>query len=155
MIYFYLNSLPFISDSTCSATSCSICSNSSDSGSEDNSSILSEKHAKAKPPETLPLTSEADTSGSVSEETKSMLEKRKPLKKSFSADILNHPPLPRFPRYDVKKFHQAKSETGYIPPLPFVPTVEVKSDDTMKFSKVHIPKLEVKVSVLHNFFNNF
>ena len=109
---------------------------------------MSEKLTKVKPPEILPSTSEADTSGSLNEETKLMIEKRKPLKKSFSADILNHPPLPRFPRYDVKKFHQTKSaESGYIPPLPFVP-VEVKSDEPMKFSKVHIPKLEVKVNDL-------
>lgn len=36
-----------------------------------------------------------------------------PIKKSFSADLLNHPPLPKFPRYRVKK-------TDAIPPLPLV-----------------------------------
>lgn len=36
------------------------------------------------------------------------------LKKSVSADILNHPPLPRFPRFDVKNFQKSEK----IPPLP-------------------------------------
>jgi len=46
------------------------------------------------------------------------------LKKSFSADILiDHPPLPRFPRYDVKRFQRSSTDTttsssSYIPPLP-------------------------------------
>lgn len=48
------------------------------------------------------------------------------LKKSLSADIINHPPLPRFPRYDVKRHQRSSTETtssgGYIPPLPQVPT---------------------------------
>lgn len=50
------------------------------------------------------------------------------LKKSLSADILNHPPLPRFPRYDVKRHQRSSTETtssgGYVPPLP-----QVMSDD--------------------------
>lgn len=50
------------------------------------------------------------------------------LKKSVSADILNHPPLPRFPRYDVKRNQRSSTETtssgGYVPPLP-----QVMSDD--------------------------
>ena len=50
------------------------------------------------------------------------------LRKSLSADILNHPPLPRFPRYDVKRSQRSSTETtssgGYIPPLP-----QVQADD--------------------------
>lgn len=51
----------------------------------------------------------------------------------MSADILNHPPLPRFPRYDVKRFQRIADETpisaGYIPPLPQLSPVERKHND--------------------------
>lgn len=61
------------------------------------------------------------------------------MRKSFSADILNHPPLPRFPRYDVKRSQRSSIEMtssgGYIPPLPQVSQLPIdKESPTENFS---------------------
>jgi WD repeat-containing and planar cell polarity effector protein len=80
--------------STCSLTSCSICSNSDYSSNDDeNLSDGSNKHEEFDYNNERPLM---------------------PMKKSLSADILNHPPLPKFPRYQVRRADDP------IPPLPLI-----------------------------------
>lgn len=111
-----LNLFIKFADSTCSITSCSICSNSCESESEDDaSSRSSEVHESPNP---VPS---SDSNEFRQENTGSPVRR---LKKSLSADILNHPPLPRFPRYDVKRTQRSSAETtsssSYIPPLPHV-----------------------------------
>lgn len=102
-------------DSTCSITSCSICSNSSDDGS-DGSDYSSDVEESTNNPHSSD--SNEFRPGSPA----------KPLKKSLSAEILNHPPLPRFPRYDVKRFPQCSNEmsisAGYVPQNPQASPVE-------------------------------
>lgn len=65
------------------------------------------------------------------------------MKKSLSADILNHPPLPRFPRYDVKRNQRSSTETtsscGYIPPLP-----QVLADDESFIADPHAAAATLK-----------
>lgn len=106
----------FVSDSTCSITSCSICSNSSGSDSEDEGSTHSSEALES------PHHPTSSDSNELRQETNASPVRR--LKKSLSADILNHPPLPRFPRYDVKRTQRSSTETtssgGYVPPLPNV-----------------------------------
>lgn len=51
---------------------------------------------------------------------------------------MNHPPLPRFPRYDVKRSHRVEATTSsYIPPLPKVEPNDdqVRPETTSKTSK--------------------
>lgn len=107
-------------DSTCSITSCSICSNSGESESEDDASSQSSEIL-----ETLNQPPSTDSTEFRHENNASPVRQ---LKKSLSADILNHPPLPRFPRYDVKRHQRSSAETtstgSYIPPLPHVSTGE-------------------------------
>jgi hypothetical protein len=52
-----------------------------------------------------------------------------------------HPPLPRFPRYDVKKYHK---DVNYVPPLPFVTPSSSKPIEMDQ--KFQIPKPELRVS---------
>lgn len=107
---------PIFPDSTCSITSCSICSNSEDSESEDEESSQSSEIE-----ESINHPPSSDSNELMQEDTESPVRR---LKKNLSADILNHPPLPRFPRYDVKTGQRSSTETaspgGYIPPLPQV-----------------------------------
>lgn len=90
-------------DSTCSITSCSICSNSSDT--EDDASSRSSDI-----PDTFQQTGSQKT-----------------LRKSFTAELLNHPPLPRFTNKQQVKRSQINSNentacaiSSYVPPLPHV-----------------------------------
>ena len=114
------------SDSTCSITSCSICSNSCESESEDDAS----SHA-SETPESIIQPPSSDSNECRQERSESPVRR---LKKSLSADILNHPPLPRFPRYDVKRTQRSSTETtssgGYIPPLPQVIIDERSLEDS-------------------------
>ena len=107
-------------DSTCSITSCSICSNSSASDSEDDASSHS-SNVQESP-------NHPASSDSNEQKRETSISPVRRLKKSLSADILNHPPLPRFPRYDVKRTQRSSTETtssgGYIPPLP-----DIQSND--------------------------
>lgn len=69
------------------------------------------------------------------------------LKKSLSEDILNHPPLPRFPRYDTKRSQRGSAEAGsssYIPPLPQVPLNEPIINDERVEAKP--PEATIKTS---------
>lgn len=80
--------------STCSLSSCSICSNSDYSELDENLS-----------------------DGSIDDDALNQDQTDRPLvqmKKSLSEDILYHPPLPKFPRYQVRPSNDP------IPPLPLV-----------------------------------
>lgn len=115
--------------STCSITSCSICSNSSGSESEDDASSQGSEPMSMDPNDFRQENNESPV---------------RRLKKSLSADILNHPPLPRFPRYDVKRIQRSSTETtssgGYIPPLPQV----VLDDDPLNGLPVVKPEPPAK-----------
>lgn len=102
-------------DSTCSITSCSICSNSYHTGSEEEESEteIYEQENNAN----LDVMSDEDFGSEIKKTPE------RELKKSFSADILNHPPLPRFPRFDVKNFQKSEK----IPPLPNFETLPNES----------------------------
>lgn len=108
-------------DSTCSITSCSICSYSDDSESEEED----EEEDASEPSSDEESNDLPSTSGANDVEQADTERPLRKLKKSLSADILNHPPLPRFPRYDVKRSQRSSTETtssgGYVPPLPQVP----------------------------------
>lgn len=108
-IFLYSYFIIFL-DSTCSITSCSICSNSYDSESEDDES-KSES-------ESIQQDDDCNVQQPSSDQESSEVKDENPrrLRKSFSAEILNHPPLPRFSRYEMKKIQRIDS----IPPLPFV-----------------------------------
>lgn len=126
-------------DSTCSLTSCSICSGSETESESNSSEEETEELQKGQP-------TSSESALLLKENAKFLLENRKTLRKSFSVDILNsqHPPLPRFPRFDVKSNSRGKSSESpnniYMPPLPYV----IEKDE--KLQKMHIPKPELRVS---------
>lgn len=93
-----------MSDSTCSLSSCSICTGTEDSESEHDDFSRSSVDGISTNPHGF------DDEYNFNNGEGNLV----PIKKSFSADILNHPPLPKFPRYHVKK-------TDAVPPLPLVP----------------------------------
>ena len=141
----------FYLDSTCSITSCSVCSDGSETEEDDASSKSSEPQDSS-----LNIPQSADQESPSFKKDSSPMSK---LKKSFSADILNHPPLPRFPRYDVKKYQRSSVEpttsgasANYIPPLPFVSQSRGSTSDKNipptleeQHSKTTIPKPELTV----------
>ncbi|CAO1398737.1 unnamed protein product [Diamesa hyperborea] len=138
--------------STCSITSCSICSDGSETEEEDDRSSRSSEPQDP----SLNITQSTDQESPGFKKDSSPMNK---LKKSFSADILNHPPLPRFPRYDVKKYQRTSVEptiagpSNYIPPLPFVSQSRGSSADKNvpptpeeQYSKINIQKPELTVT---------
>ncbi|KAL7034656.1 hypothetical protein ACKWTF_008043 [Chironomus riparius] len=108
--------------STCSITSCSICSNSyhTDSEEESEAEIYEQENN---------VNAEEMSDEDFGSEIKKTPERE--LKKSVSVDILNHPPLPRFPRFDVKNFQKSEK----IPPLPNFETLPKESHNSLVVHK--------------------
>lgn len=129
----------FVLDSTCSITSCSICSNTDSDSGDDASSQSSEIQESVHPPPSL-------DSNEFRQENNGSPVRR--LKKSFSADILNHPPLPRFPRYNVKRNQRSSAETtssaSYIPPLPLVQANVRNFSDDAQITKPEKSAMDMK-----------
>lgn len=129
----------FLLDSTCSITSCSICSNSCDSESADGASS---QHSE-EPESVTNQPHSPDLNEYRPERSESPVRR---LKKSLSAEILNHPPLPRFPRYDVKRIQRSSADTAnssYIPPLPHIDFDEKNRGDE---SLVGVPVTKSEIS---------
>lgn len=101
-----------ILDSTCSITSCSICSNSyhTDSENESEEEIYEQENNQ-----------EVVSDEEYTEVKRNSKSPEREMKKSYSTEILNHPPLPRFPRFDVKNF---PNKNERVPPLPNFESVE-------------------------------
>lgn len=128
----------FSTDSTCSLSSCSICTDNDESDSENENDNFSRSSADGIPPNHSLVDDYSVGDGHLM-----------PMKKSLSADILNHPPLPKFPRYNVKR-------NAVIPPLPLV--ANDKHLEQRQLRSRSLEKLDVKSSEStshdNSYFNN-
>lgn len=127
----FLTMIELILDSTCSNTSCSICSTDT-SHSEDE-----EIPIETKPPETAEHVVPSPSTN---------------LQKSSSVDVLNHPPLPSFPRnvrQNAATITKSQTPANYVPPLPYFP----RNNNLFK-QKVFIPKPELKISAHKKMYYN-